>query len=93
MARHLGELSWDEVSTLQDALIKWLKAHNVAGSVAEYSLYRAIQDEWAWAQMALQQNAVDNSDDARSRTSFRNTTRDGLAFKDGSIRESRLSFW
>ena len=52
--RHLGETDWAEVATLHSALVEWLKEHGVAGSIAQdYSLYRALEDEWVKAREAL----------------------------------------
>ena len=55
MARHLGELDDAEFRTLEDCIVDWLEAHNVAGSIArDYSLYTAVQDEHEKAQLACE---------------------------------------
>jgi len=46
MARHLKTVTHDEWADLQDRVLDWLDAHDVAGSIAgEYSLYRALDEE------------------------------------------------
>jgi hypothetical protein len=50
MARHLSDVTDAEFAQLMAALIAWLKATNVAGSVAQdYSLYRVLDAERARA--------------------------------------------
>jgi hypothetical protein len=53
MARHFGELDYSEACTLEDHLVGWLQAHDVAGSIAhDYSLYTAVQEEHEKARLA-----------------------------------------
>jgi hypothetical protein len=53
MARHLGDVSPREFQEVLDALGDWLTVRNVAGSIAkDYSLYRALEDEWERARLA-----------------------------------------
>ena len=46
MARHLADATDEEWRELIDELVGWLQRHNIAGSIAaQYSLYRALDDE------------------------------------------------
>lgn len=53
MSRHLGELDDAEFRTLEDCIVDWLEAHNVAGSIlGEYSIYTSVEEECEKAQLA-----------------------------------------
>tara|TARA_R110000744_G_C19141183_1_gene538261 strand:+ start:147 stop:374 length:228 start_codon:yes stop_codon:yes gene_type:complete len=46
MSRHLGDLDDAEFRTLEDCIVDWLEAHNVAGStLGAYSIYTAVEEE------------------------------------------------
>lgn len=53
MSRHLGDVTDAEWALLHRALLKWLNRCDVAGSVAKYSLYAALDRERAKAKAAL----------------------------------------
>jgi len=53
MARHLQTVTDKEWDDLLRRVVEWLKAYNVAGSIAEdYSIYNALDDERERAQKA-----------------------------------------
>lgn len=55
MSRHLGDVEYTEFSTLEDRIVDWLEAHNVAGSIlGAYSIYTAVEEEQEKARLALE---------------------------------------
>ena len=53
MSRHLGDLDDAEFGTLEDRIVDWLEAHNVAGSIlGAYSIYTAVEEEQEKARLA-----------------------------------------
>ena len=57
MARHLGDLDYEEVYSLTSHIAAWLQVNGVAGSIAgAYSLYTAVQAEHEKAQLAAQRS-------------------------------------
>jgi hypothetical protein len=60
MTRHWGERDYEAVDSLEDHLVKWLEAHDVAGSIlGQYSIYTALEEEHEKARLAWESQQLE----------------------------------